>query len=150
MSLASEAIGEFEAGTYSSTKDKWAAWKNVKHAIFSGQLSQETYATQQRNDFAIPVRDINLHYFYSKVLNNPSEENQKALSDELAHRLAIDNIFESVFPQFIEETKRGEYPLPKTDEDFACYRDLINIYREACGDPDTYTMKYFGAFLNQC
>jgi len=27
---------------------------------------------------------------------------------------------------------------------------LIDLYTEACGQPDTYTMKYFGTFLNQC
>jgi hypothetical protein len=31
--------------------------------------------TARKNDFAVGVRDINLHYFYSKVLNDPSEEN---------------------------------------------------------------------------
>jgi cellulose synthase/poly-beta-1,6-N-acetylglucosamine synthase-like glycosyltransferase len=55
-----------------------------------------------------------------------------------------------MFPQFIEQTKKGEYPLPTTDADFDCYSNLIDLYTEACGKPDTYTMKYFGNFLNQC
>lgn len=104
--------------------------------------------TARKNDFAVGVRDINLHYFYSKVLNDPSEENQKALMNELNHRLTVDKIFENTFPQFIEDTKKGDYPLPTTDSDFACYTNLINIYTETCGEADTYTMKYFGAFLN--
>jgi len=69
---------------------------------------------------------------------------------ELNHRLTTDKIFENTFPQFIEDSKKGDYPLPTTDADFECYSNLINIYTETCGEPDTYTMKYFGAFLNQC
>jgi hypothetical protein len=87
---------------------------------------------------------------YTKVLNDPSKENQSALKDELNNRLTIDKIFENTFPQFIEDTKKGDYPLPTTDADFACYSNLIDLYIKTCGEPDTYTMKYFGAFLNQC
>jgi len=128
----------------------WSAFKAAGNTFMTSEMGWEASHTAKKNDFAVGVRDIELHYKYSKVLNDPSEENQSALMDELNHRLTIDKVFHNTFPQFIEETKKGEYPLPETDEDFACYSNLIDIYTETCGEPDTYTMKYFGAFLNQC
>lgn len=148
--ITSEVIGEFEAGTYSVPKDMWSAFRSAGKQILNAGMGWEAAQTAQKNDLAVGVRDIDLHYKYSKVLNDPSEENQNALMAELNHRLTIDKIFENTFPQFIEETKKGDYPLPTTDKDFECYGNLIDIYTETCGQPDTYTMKYFGAFLNQC
>lgn len=67
---------------------------------------------------------------------------------ELQKRLKTDNIFEFVFSkEIIDMTKRGDYPLPRTDADFKCYSNLIDFYNVTCGQPDTYIMKYFGAFL---
>lgn len=40
--------------------------------------------------------------------------------------------------------------MAETESDYDCYRNLIDFYSETCGEPDTYTMKYFGAFLHQC
>lgn len=128
----------------------WAAFRAAGSTILKSEMGWEAAETAKKNDFAVGVRDINLHYKYSKVLTDPSEENQKELMAELNHRLTIDNVFQNTFPNFIEETKKGDYPTPETDDDFACYSNLINIYTETCGEPDTYAMKYFGAFLNQC
>lgn len=150
VSMTSEVIGEFEAGTYSVPKTMWSAFKGIGKDLMSSQMGWDAAATARKNDFAVGVRDINLHYLYSQVLTNPSEENQRALMAELNHRLTTDKIFENTFPQFIEDSKKGDYPLPTTDADFECYSNLINIYSETCGEPDTYSMKYFGNFLNQC
>jgi len=59
--------------------------------------------TQRKNDFAVDIRDIELHYLYRAALDTPSEENQKALMDMLDHRLTIDKRFETMFPEFIEK-----------------------------------------------
>lgn len=69
---------------------------------------------------------------------------------ELSHRLAVDKVFEQTFPDSFKFIKEGDYPVAQTAEDFDCYRNLISQYSEKCGEPDTYTMKYFGAFLHQC
>ena len=149
--IASEVVGEFQAGTYlTPKKDMWAAFRAAGSTILKSEMGWEAAETAKKNDFAVGVRDINLHYKYSKVLTDPSEENQKELMAELNHRLTIDNVFQNTFPNFIEETMKGDYPTPETDDDFACYSNLINIYTETCGEPDTYAMKYFGAFLHQC
>lgn len=96
------------------------------------------------------MRDIKLHYLYSAVLEEATQENQQALMDEINHRLAIDQQFEKLFPESFEHTKAKDYPLPETDDDYECYKDLIGQYESACGEPDTYTMKYFGNFMHQC
>lgn len=70
--------------------------------------------------------------------------------DELDHRMKVDKIFEETFPNFFGQVQKGDYPLPKEDSEFECYQNLIDIYSQTCGEPDTYTMKYFGNFLHQC
>jgi len=111
-------------------------------------IEENLAVNQKKIDFAVDSRDIKLHYLYIDVLHNPSKENQEALMNELAHRLNIDSIFEKVFPLAMKEIKKnGTYP---NIEDFDCYRMIINQYTEACGEPDTYTMKHFKAFSYQC
>lgn len=148
--IAPEAICEFEADKCSSPKDFWTAFKTIGKDLIKDQIGWEGAETARKNDFAVDVRDINLHYLYSKVVTDPSTENQKALMDELDHRLTIDKRFDTLFPTFNEQVKKREFPLPETDEDHDCYKNLINIYEENCGASDTYTMKYYGNFLHQC
>lgn len=150
LSITSEVIGEFQAGEYTAPKDMWSAFKSVGKSFLKEQLGYTTQKISQKNDFAVDVRDINLHYLYSKVVTDPSIENQEALKEELQHRLWTDKTFESIFPNFIDQVKKKDYPLPTTSDEFDCYRNLINLYWDACGKPDTYAMKYFGTFLHQC
>ena len=55
-----------------------------------------------------------------------------------------------MFPTFYEWTKQQNYPLLTTDDEFDCYGNLIDLYTEACGELDTYSMKHYGNFLHQC
>ena len=150
VKITSEVIGEFEAGNYSAPKDLWSVLKTTGKQIFKDEVGWTSAETARKNDFAVGVRDIDLHYLYSKVVSDPSADNQQALMAELQKRLNTDKTFETIFPQFIEEVKKSDYPMPSTDADFECYSNLIDLYTEACGKPDTYAMKYFGAFLHQC
>lgn len=68
----------------------------------------------------------------------------------LDHRLTVDLRFKSMFPEFIEKVQMKEYPEISDETDFDCYRKLIDEYTETCEEPDSYTSKYFGAFLHQC
>jgi hypothetical protein len=67
--------------------------------------------------------------------------------DELNNRLTSDKRFEQLFPQFFQDVKDKKWP---EVEDFDCYKNLIELYTEACGEPSTYEMKYFGNFVHQC
>jgi len=149
LSIAAEPIGNFQAGSITMPKDLWSNLKYFGKDLIKNQLHVEENlaVNQKKNDFAVDSRDIKLHYLYMDVLHNPSKESQEALMKELAHRLHIDGIFDKVFPQFMTDVKNGTYP---TIEDYDCYRMIINQYTEACGEPDTYTMKYFKAFASQC
>lgn len=69
---------------------------------------------------------------------------------ELDHRLTIDKRFEQLFPETFKFVKDKDYPIPESDDDYECYKNLIELYEQSCGFPDTYTMKYFGAFTHQC
>jgi len=128
----------------------WSAFKSAGASLFEEGLGYTTTKITQKNDFAVDTRDIRLHHLYSKTMEDPSIENQQELQDELEQRLKTDRMFESMFPQFFERTKKKDYPLPTTTADFECYSNLIDLYTEACGQADTYAMKYFGNFLNQC
>lgn len=61
-------------------------------------MGYTTAEVARKNDFAVAVRDIKLHYLYARVVRDPSAENQEALMAELQHRLKIDQTFESLFP----------------------------------------------------
>lgn len=128
----------------------WSAFKTIGKTVFKNEVGWEGSETAKKNDFAVDVRDIKLHYLYSAVLEEATTENQQALMDEINHRLAIDQQFEQLFPESYANTKAKDYPVPETDEDYECYKDLIEKYEAACGFSDTYTMKYFGNFMHQC
>lgn len=149
LTIDKEVIGQFEAATFAEPKDTWAALKSIGKRFVKEQVGWDDYQTAQKNDFAVDVRDINMHYLYTKVAEDPSEENQKALMEELNNRLATDKRFEQLFPQFFEQVKDKKWPELAT-EDFDCYRNLIDLYTESCGEADTYAMKYFGNFIHQC
>lgn len=150
LKIDAEVIGEFEAATFKEPKDAWAAFKSIGKSFIKEQVGWDDFHTAQKNDFAVDVRDIDLHYLYTKVAQDPSVKNQEALMKELNKRLTIDQRFEQLFPQFNKQVKEEKkWPTLELDE-YDCYRRMINHYTHACGSPDTYTMKYFGNFIHQC
>lgn len=42
-------------------------------------LDLEEWNTERKNFFAVDSRDIKLHYFYNRVMKNPTKENNEAL-----------------------------------------------------------------------
>lgn len=73
--ITSEVIGEFEAGEYSVPKDIWTVFKATGKKLFKDEVGWTSAKVARKNDFAVGVRDIDLHYLYSKVVTNPSSEN---------------------------------------------------------------------------
>jgi hypothetical protein len=81
-------------------------------------------------------------------MRSPTTENHQALADEVAHRMKIDNIFETAFPAHMEGIKKGAKFLPT---DFECYRNLMTKFEEKCGEKlDDYSLKYAKAFVAEC
>ena len=110
-------------------------------------IELDQFEITRKNQFAIDSRDIQLHYLYNNVMRSPTPENHKALSDEVAHRMKIDKIFEEAFPAHMEGIKNGAKYLPT---DFECYRNLMNVFEEKCEKLDDYSLKYAKAFVAEC
>jgi len=102
LKITPSVLGEFMAGEYSAPKDMWSVFKTSGKALFKETMGYTTREVAQKNDFAVDVRDIDLHYLYSKVVTDPSIENQQAMQQELQKRLQTDMRFESLFPLFHE------------------------------------------------
>lgn len=147
LSIADEVVGEFESGDYQTPSSLWAGLKEVGRNVVNG-LGYPTAETQRKNDFAVDARDIDLHYLYRQVMEDPSIENQEALKGELSKRLRIDSLFKDVASKILDDIDNGALSTVPTD--FDCYRDLIENFEKSCGEADTYTMKYFKVFAAQC
>jgi len=65
LKWTSDVIGEFEAGNFESPKDMWSAFKTFGKDLIKDQVGWEDAETAKKNDFAVGVRDIKLHYLYS-------------------------------------------------------------------------------------
>lgn len=124
--------------------------KNLGRQAFHEFSKWDQYRANMMAASSVDSRDVKLHYLYNLVKSDPSPENYAAIKEELTHRQNVDNIFHSVFEKHMEAVKNKTTPRPVTDDDFACYKDLINAYNTHCGRAEDYTFKYFGAFVAEC
>jgi len=150
MSFNTEPIGDFQAGTVDEKEDKHHFWKNFK-AIGKDFLKDVTHwdeaISKRKNEFAVDSRDVQLHYLYNMVMEDPSIENNQALQNELTHRMEVELRFAKLFPTHVDAVKNNTTPLPT---DFDCYRRLIETYENECASLSEYTMKYFKYFVAEC
>lgn len=150
LTWTNEPIGDFESGTIDAAKDDTDLWAKFKHwgkNKLKDVVKWDEAKSASKNDFAVDSRDIKLHYLYTKVQAEPTLENTRALTAELEHRMAVDQYFETVFPNHIEAVKSNSTPLPT---DFDCYRSLISAYESSCERMDDYSLKYMKAFVAEC
>ena len=63
---------------------------------------------------------------------DPTEENHKALMEEIEHRMTVDEVFKKLNPDY----KLGTHP---TITDYECYRELISEFEGACFSFDEYS-----------
>ena len=149
LAYTSEPIGDFEAGTVDGPADQkwWKKLANIGKEALKEALDVNVALSKRKNDFAVDSRDINLHYLYNLVMQNPTQENNLALQAEITHRMNVDLRFAKMFPNHIESVKNGTSPLPT---DFDCYRRLIQTYQDECEAVSDYSLKYFKAFVAEC
>lgn len=129
-------------------KQNW--WKDLKHIgknFLKDVTKWDKFAAQEKIDSAVDARDITLHYLYSKVQEDPSEENMENLMAELAKRTQIEKDFKLMFKNQIEDVKNNKVSTPS---DFDCYRKLVDTYEESCGKADEYALKFFNYFVAEC
>lgn len=111
-------------------------------------LEVDVLASERKNEFAVDSRDIALHYYYNKVMRDPSPENHKALQAEITHRLEVDALFDRIFDaDHMESVRSGETAVI---QNFDCYRSMIETFEEKCEKFDDYSLKYAKAFVHEC
>jgi len=142
----SEPIGDFE-GDGAKKVDWWNKLKYEGKQALKDAVEWDGEKTDRKNTFAVDSRDVKLHYFYSKVMNDPSEKNQKALQEEIDHRIKVDKTFATIFPHHMEALKNKTTPSPT---DFDCYRTLIAKVEEKCQKFDDYSLKYMAVLAAEC
>lgn len=76
-------------------------------------------------------------------MTDPSEENHKALMEEIEHRMTVDEVFKQLNPGY----ELGTHP---TITDFECYRELISKFEDSCFKFEEYSMKYMGQLVTEC
>eukprot|EP00355_Strombidium_rassoulzadegani_P007782 CAMPEP_0168616594 /NCGR_PEP_ID=MMETSP0449_2-20121227/5106_1 /TAXON_ID=1082188 /ORGANISM="Strombidium rassoulzadegani, Strain ras09" /LENGTH=438 /DNA_ID=CAMNT_0008657381 /DNA_START=54 /DNA_END=1370 /DNA_ORIENTATION=- len=147
LDWTNEIIGDFESGLKQSEPDFWHVLRSAGKKMIKETFDLNKWEIERKNSFAVDSRDVKLHFFYNQVMNDPSEENQKALQDEIAHRMKMDKTFEEAFPNHMDAIKAGTTPLPT---DFDCLRKLIATFEEKCEPLDDYSLKYVKAFVAEC
>ena len=116
--------------------------------LLDDALALDEELAERKNTFAVDSRDIKLHYFYNKVMTNPTPENHAALQAEIAHRVAVDALFDKMFDAHtMEKVRAGNTAQIKN---FDCYRSMIDTFEEKCQKLDDYSLKYAKAFVEEC
>ena len=111
-------------------------------------LMVDEAAAERKNTFAVDSRDVKLHYFYNKVMKNPTPENHAALQAEIAHRVEVDALFDKMFDaEHMELVRAGK---TANVQNFDCYRSMIDTFEEKCEKFDDYSLKYAKAFVQEC
>lgn len=145
LAWTSEPIGDFQAGAVVEEKPK-DFWHNIASAgkqVFKDVVEWDKYSAADKNKFAVDSRDIALHYYYSRVMEDPTPENHKNLSEEISKRMKVDQVFAEAFPAY----KLGESP---AHINFECYEKLVDKFENICFKFDSYSMKFMGMLAQEC
>ena len=147
LSYTNETIATFEADL--SHQPKVSFWDSLINAATDIAVDVMTHDEEVRtkNEYAVDSRDVKLHYFYNKVISDPSKENNLALKKEITNRMTIDDRFQKIFPNHVDAFKSNTTPEPT---DFDCYRKLVDTYEESCGRMDDFSLKYMKYFVAEC
>lgn len=146
LTFTGETLDNFQSNESSEATIK-SIFGDFTKTIWNDVFMIDEQAAARKNEFAVDSRDIQLHMLYNRVMMNPTSENHQALADEIAHRMKIDNIFESLFPAHMAAVKGGDKILPT---DFDCYRRLMSAFEDKCEKLDDYSLKYAKAFVAEC
>jgi len=97
LDFTSEPIADFQSNTDAKSTDFWGQMIHDGLHMLDDALELDIEADERKNTFAVDSRDIKLHYYYNKVMTNPTKENHAALQAEIAHRVEVDGIFDKIF-----------------------------------------------------
>jgi legumain len=147
LTFTKDPIGEFEATTTPSNQFWWKVRKWGNKQLSKAEAAFDKKFGEDKGAFAVDSRDIQLHYLYNLVAQDPSVENHQALKDEVDKRIRTDEFFSTFYAQHWEAMQAGTTPLPT---DFDCYRTLSDTYETFCEPMDDYSLKYMKAFVAEC
>jgi hypothetical protein len=71
----------------------WKHLKQIGKSILKDVIHVDQFSAMDKNDFAVDVRDIKMHYLYTQVKEDPTPANMEALQQELTYRTEIEKIF---------------------------------------------------------
>lgn len=145
LTWTSDSVGEFESGKNMKKHSMWTQFKHEGKKFIKSYMNQDEI--DRKNANAVDSRDNTLHMLYNRVMNDPSEENHKALQAEIDHRIKIDKLFNDVLGHHMEAFNASATPLPT---EWECYKYLIEKFEDHCGKASDYTLKYFKTFVAEC
>ena len=71
------------------------------------------------------------------------------MKNEVDERIKIEEAFTQVFGHHYETWQKKQTPLPVTEDDFSCYQQLINLFKNHCSTNE-YQMKFYGMLVAEC
>lgn len=79
LDFTTEPIADFQSNTDAQSDDFWGQLIHDGLHMLDDALMVDEAAAERKNTFAVDSRDVKLHYFYNKVMKNPTPENHAAL-----------------------------------------------------------------------
>jgi len=132
-SFLSEYIGNFQSNSGNNF------FKKLLHQAKS-KVEKDDLPKSTNN---VDSRDVKLDYLYNKLINEQTNEAGVELQEEIAYRMKVDNIFNTVF-----EGENSSETLPVYE--FDCLRYLMGVYKEHCGEWEDYSLKHVRYLSNTC
>jgi len=148
LDFTTEPIADFQSNQDATKATFWDQMIHDGLQLLDDTLELVDDSVERKNTFAVDSRDIKLHYYYNKVMTNPTKENHAALQAEIAHRVKVDGIFDKIFDAEHMELVRAGNTAPV--QNFDCLRSMINLFEEKCEKMDDYSLKYAKAFVQEC
>ena len=106
------------------------------------QLVGHVFEPEYKLPSTVDSRDHDLHFLMQVAVDQPTEENIEAVQKELAHRNAMDKLFNH---EHLAVANAPEIP-----QNFDCLRLMVNEVEEMCGPWSAYSLKYVRKLANIC
>ena len=97
LDFTSEPVADFQSNTDAQSTGFWGQLINDGLHMLDDALKLDDSHAERKNTFAVDSRDMKLHFFYNRVMKDPTPENHADLQAEIAHRLHVDSLFDKIF-----------------------------------------------------
>ena len=132
-----EPVGAFQ-GIYEGASTITEKMVNKLTSTYKGYFEIETEMSD-----TVSSRDVDLHYYYNRVMREGTQEAYNDLKIELDHRQYVDKLFTQEY--FMDVTNAPEIP-----QNFDCLRMMVKGVEDMCGEWSAYSLKYVRKLANVC